>query len=194
MIVTQYFFRVEIDCSGIFKAGQLGVAMSRSTTTECLRVINFNKKFVIPPPHKVIEFMDYQSKKIISPDFLCCREYKGEVFPLMPSSPDPELAETFGMSTHSTEIEDTEANVESLDSDIEDDFNDIISSICHQEEKCTNFELPEDFNISLEEMKFHNETTEFHEVHNRTLSHINKDGLNLFLKKVFLKCQEFKKK
>lgn len=65
-------FRVEIDCRGIFQAGQLAVAMSRVRTVEGLRVINYHPRYVIPPPQAVKDFMGVETDRETSSDLKCC--------------------------------------------------------------------------------------------------------------------------
>lgn len=67
------YFSVEVDCMEIFKAGQLGVALSRATSSAGLRIINFHPRYVIPPAQTVIQFMTEQSKGLSS-DLTCCTD------------------------------------------------------------------------------------------------------------------------
>jgi hypothetical protein len=50
---------LEVDCSGIFAAGQLGVAVGRATSTSGLRLLHFNpRKHVLPADKHVKDFYD----------------------------------------------------------------------------------------------------------------------------------------
>jgi hypothetical protein len=63
---------LEVDCRGIFKPGQLGVALGRACTSEGLRVINFKKKFCIKQPAIVLKFLQEESSEFLQ-DTSCCR-------------------------------------------------------------------------------------------------------------------------
>ena len=65
---------VEIDCSNIFAAGQLAVAIGRARNTAGLAVFNFNeKKHVIQPSSDVTDFMHQNSMPPNSKDNDCCK-------------------------------------------------------------------------------------------------------------------------
>ncbi|XP_060588832.1 uncharacterized protein LOC132744216 [Ruditapes philippinarum] len=64
--------RAEVDCRDIFRPGQLGVAMSRVTTSAGLRVINYHPRYIIPPPQTVKDFVNEASQPAF-PDLTCCR-------------------------------------------------------------------------------------------------------------------------
>ncbi|WAR18194.1 LOW QUALITY PROTEIN: PIF1-like protein [Mya arenaria] len=66
---------VEVDCRDLFNAGQLAVAMSRATASSGLRVMNFQPRYIIPPPQSVMEFMNEPSLAT-TPDISCCRAVK----------------------------------------------------------------------------------------------------------------------
>lgn len=51
-----------MDCRGIFKPGQLGVAMSRARDSGGLRVTNFTPRACMPRPDIVKEFISIPSK------------------------------------------------------------------------------------------------------------------------------------
>ena len=48
--------RIEVDASNIFSAGQLGVAIGRTTAKKHLRVINFHPSSVINQPDSILDF------------------------------------------------------------------------------------------------------------------------------------------
>lgn len=63
--------RVEVDCRGIFKPGQLGVALSRTKTAHDLRIVNFHPRCLFKPPIVVTEFMENEGEEIVK-DLSCC--------------------------------------------------------------------------------------------------------------------------
>jgi len=68
------FFSVEIDCRDIFRPGQLSVALSRVTSSEGLRVINFHDRHVMTPPRTVTDFMESMTTHMPT-DQICCQKY-----------------------------------------------------------------------------------------------------------------------
>ncbi|XP_014674176.1 PREDICTED: ATP-dependent DNA helicase PIF1-like [Priapulus caudatus] len=65
--------RVEIDCRGIFKSGQLGVALGRVKSSEGLRVVNFARRHVPPQPACLDEFYAVESQNFVE-NRTCCRD------------------------------------------------------------------------------------------------------------------------
>ncbi|WAR13379.1 LOW QUALITY PROTEIN: hypothetical protein MAR_027559, partial [Mya arenaria] len=55
--------QVEVDCSGIFKPGQLGLALGRGRISMGLRVINFNRKYCIKQQNNVRIFMNEEDSE-----------------------------------------------------------------------------------------------------------------------------------
>ena len=72
ILICFNFDRVEVDCSGIFKPGQLGVAIGRARTSTGLRVINFSQRACMPHPESVENFLLLPSKEPLT-DKSCCR-------------------------------------------------------------------------------------------------------------------------
>ena len=73
------YFRVEVDCKGIFKAGQLSVALGRCRSVNGLRVVNFSPHVCIPQPGEVVwQFLDDCSTTSTPylPDLSCCRNIR----------------------------------------------------------------------------------------------------------------------
>ena len=67
-----FLIRVEVDCRGIFKPGQLGVAMSRARDCAGLRITHFTTRACMPHPSIVKDFIDHPSQTI--PEGLnCCK-------------------------------------------------------------------------------------------------------------------------
>ena len=71
-IIVLIIFRLEVDCSGIFKPGQLGVALGRARSSEGLRVINFSTKYCIKQPDIVLKVLNREPVEHRE-DTSCCR-------------------------------------------------------------------------------------------------------------------------
>jgi len=65
--------RVEVDCSNIFKPGQLGVAVGRARKKIGLQLINFEPRAVIKHDKSMFEFYNQQSNPICDNLFDCCK-------------------------------------------------------------------------------------------------------------------------
>lgn len=63
---------MEVDCRGIFKAGHLGVAMGRASSSAGLRVTNFSPRVIIKQPKKIEEFMNGITQDPLF-DKTCCK-------------------------------------------------------------------------------------------------------------------------
>lgn len=66
------FISVEVDCDGIFKPGQLGVAIGRARASTGLRVINFSPRACMQHPETVASFVSISSIEP-SEDKSCCQ-------------------------------------------------------------------------------------------------------------------------
>jgi hypothetical protein len=64
---------VEIDCRNMNFPGQLGVAIGRATTTEGLRVINFDKCYLKKQPTFLQSYYESESEPILE-NLECCRK------------------------------------------------------------------------------------------------------------------------
>lgn len=56
------YYRIEVDCQGIFKSGQLGVAISRTPSISGFRILNFNPKVIFPQDPVIFEFYAIDSQ------------------------------------------------------------------------------------------------------------------------------------
>lgn len=179
--------RVEVDCREIFKAGQLGVAISRVKTSAGLRVLNFHPRYVIAPERTVKEFMIEPSNEML-PDLSCCQKSSSDELPsegsqenieCMPDVQETEYREP--LDTHENESYDLE--------DLEDDFNQILSSIGTSEEESMSFEIPENYNVDvmINGLKVKKEVTEIHKTINSIITRIDRQKLTIFIKLLFFK-------
>ena len=66
-----FHFSVEVDAQQIFKPGQLGVAMGRVRTSDCLRIVNFHPRVCKPQPVNVDAFLRKESAPVHE-DLSCC--------------------------------------------------------------------------------------------------------------------------
>jgi len=62
---------VEVDCTGVFRPGQIAVAIGRVRTTEGMRILNFSPDLCIPPPASVPGF-EQQPSLPPADDLSCC--------------------------------------------------------------------------------------------------------------------------
>ena len=65
--------RVEVDCSNIFKAEQLGVAIGRARKKKGLRLIDFHPRNVTKPDKSLFKFNEQSSVDFLY-DLECCEE------------------------------------------------------------------------------------------------------------------------
>lgn len=65
--------RVIVDCSNIFKAGQLGVAIGRAKKKKGLQLLNFEPKVVITPTETIFDFYKLQSLPLCEDVRDCCQ-------------------------------------------------------------------------------------------------------------------------
>ena len=65
--------RVEVDCSNIFKAEQLGVAIGRARKKKGLRLIDFQPRNVTKPDKSLFKFNEQSSVDFLY-DLECCEE------------------------------------------------------------------------------------------------------------------------
>lgn len=64
--------RLEIDCRNMNTPGQIGVAVGRAVSKKGLRVLNFNKKRLLPQPSMVEDFYSMPSTPLAD-DLSCCK-------------------------------------------------------------------------------------------------------------------------
>lgn len=64
--------RVEVDCSNIFKAGMLGVAIGRARKKKGLRLLNFHPSNVLKPDAAIFDFYSKESFPFV-PKLECCK-------------------------------------------------------------------------------------------------------------------------
>lgn len=67
------FCRVEINCKGIFKPGQLAVAMGRCRSSKGLKVVNFTPSVCLPQPFEVQNFLSNVTSLPGLQDTSCCK-------------------------------------------------------------------------------------------------------------------------
>ncbi|XP_045173548.2 uncharacterized protein LOC123535080 [Mercenaria mercenaria] len=194
--------RVEIDCRDIFRQGQLGVALSRASTSSGLRVINFHPRYIMKPAKTVTDFMSLDSGDILD-DLTCCRDKKG-------------IADTEGVCTGHSDVTETETtsteSVPELQSvlieesyqeeddegsenlEMDDEFDKVLESIVTDEGRTCDFTIPEGLMETIEKnLIIEKELTSSHNKMKEIASKLDDTRLQLFVKKILLKMNEFTK-
>ncbi|XP_067668320.1 ATP-dependent DNA helicase PIF7-like [Haliotis asinina] len=110
--------RLQIDCEGIFRAGQFVVAIGRAKSIEGLRVINFDQRVVIPQEEILFEFYERDTHPLLDDKECCQHESTSEADEMSPIADG--LTTAFDPSD---DIDLSEAYDEIVDAD-EDDVDD----------------------------------------------------------------------
>lgn len=89
----------------------------------------------------------------------------------------------------------SDAEIRFAEEELDDEFNDVISSVVSEEVQAINFDFPEgfEFNVMKEGLGFEKEVTDSHKRINEIVSHLDEDKLKLFTKKILLKLGIFAK-
>lgn len=127
--------RVEVDCTDIFQAGQLGVAMSRAKTVDGLRVINFHQRCCIAHSDKVYHFIEEESLDT-KKDNSCCRNKERL-----------ESTESASKLRNVPQIPE-ESEIIDPDDQFDKDFDTVIQAMDTNANEILEFSLPADFSVN----------------------------------------------